>query len=105
MSSFRVIQALGYLGGTVIVIGGFKMILSEYERLGIFEAKLSSGKFPRSNHENGRVLYFRMRGGSGNCLKRRSPGDMRHGDNISLPESVMDTSRPVKLKDFAEHYR
>ena len=45
MSSFRVIQALGYLGGTVIVIGGFKMILSEYERLSIFEAKLSPGNF------------------------------------------------------------
>jgi hypothetical protein len=39
------------------------------------------------------------------CLKRRSPGDMRHGDNISLPDSVIETSKPVKLKDFAEHYR
>ena len=24
---------------------------------------------------------------------------------ISLPDSVIETSRPVKLKDFAEHYR
>ena len=38
-------------------------------------------------------------------MKRAGPGDMRHGDTISLPDSVIDTSRPVKLKDFAEHYR
>ena len=31
---------------------------------------------------------------------------MRHGgDNISLPDSVVETSKPVKSKDFAEHYR
>ena len=24
---------------------------------------------------------------------------------ISLPDSVIETSRPVKLKDFGEHYR
>ena len=24
---------------------------------------------------------------------------------VSLPDSVIETSRPVKLKDFAEHYR
>ena len=37
---------------------------------------------------------------------RRGPGgDMRHGDTHSLADSVMDTTRPVKLKDFAEHYR
>ena len=40
------------------------------------------------------------------CLPRRGPGgDMRHGDTHSLADSVMDTTRPVKLKDFAEHYR
>jgi receptor-type tyrosine-protein phosphatase beta len=39
-------------------------------------------------------------------MKRRGPGgDMRHGDNQSLADSIMETSRPVKLKDFAEHYR
>lgn len=44
--------------------------------------------------------------GSSNCMKRRGPGgDMRHGDNQSLADSIMETSRPVKLKDFAEHYR
>ena len=26
-------------------------------------------------------------------------------DLVSLPDSVIETSRPVKLKDFAEHYR
>ena len=36
-------------------------------------------------------------------FKRALPGDMR--DNISLPDSVIETSKPVKLKDFAEHYR
>ena len=24
---------------------------------------------------------------------------------VSLPDSVIETSRPVKLKDFGEHYR
>ena len=52
------------------------------------------------------ISRFRMRYGAFNCLKRRGAGDaMRHGDNISLPDSVIETSRPVKLKDFAEHYR
>uniref|UniRef100_A0A0K2UFV7 protein-tyrosine-phosphatase n=2 Tax=Lepeophtheirus salmonis TaxID=72036 RepID=A0A0K2UFV7_LEPSM len=50
-----------------------------------------------------RLKYYR--GGSG-CFKRRNPDrDMRHNDNISLPDSVMETSKPVKCKDFAEHYR
>ncbi len=48
---------------------------------------------------------IRIRHGANSCLKRAVPGDMRHGDNVSLPDSVIDTSRPVKLKDFAEHYR
>lgn len=47
----------------------------------------------------------RMRHKGPSCLKRRLPGDMRHSDNISLPDSVIETSKPVKLKDFAEHYR
>lgn len=50
------------------------------------------------------TLDFRMRYGA-NCFKRRSSADMRHGDNISLPDSVMEISRPVNLSDFAEHYR
>ena len=51
------------------------------------------------------VIFTAKKMRSRNCFKRRSPSDMRHGDNISLADSVMDTSRPVKLKDFAEHYR
>ncbi len=52
------------------------------------------------------VLYKKRNStGGGTCFKRRLPGDMRHGDNISLPDSVIETSKPVKLKDFAEHYR
>jgi receptor-type tyrosine-protein phosphatase beta len=45
--------------------------------------------------------------GSSNCMKRRlgGGGGMHPGDNISLPDSVMETSRPVKLKDFADHYK
>ncbi|CAB3367061.1 Hypothetical predicted protein [Cloeon dipterum] len=31
--------------------------------------------------------------------------EARHNDAMSLPDSVMETSRPVKLKEFAEHYR
>lgn len=30
---------------------------------------------------------------------------MRHGDTHSLADSVMDTTRPVTLKAFADHYR
>ena len=36
------------------------------------------------------------------CVKMRHMG---HNDNISLPDSVIETSKPVKLKDFSEHYR
>lgn len=31
--------------------------------------------------------------------------DARVNDNMSLPDSTMDTSRPVLIKNFAEHYR
>jgi cadherin 5 type 2 (VE-cadherin) len=47
----------------------------------------------------------------GNCRKNIHPGHMgralggQQGDSISLPDSVIETSRPVKLKDFGEHYR
>ncbi len=51
------------------------------------------------------VRRVRNSGGGSSCLKRSLPGDMRHGDNISLPDSVIETSKPVKLKDFSEHYR
>jgi len=46
----------------------------------------------------------------GNCRKSASHHMGRamggpQGDSISLPDSVIETSRPVKLKDFGEHYR
>lgn len=31
--------------------------------------------------------------------------DARANDNMSLPDSTMETSRPVLIKNFAEHYR
>ena len=44
----------------------------------------------------------------GGCHKTAAHHITRGGppvDSISLPDSVIETSRPVKLKDFAEHYR
>lgn len=43
-------------------------------------------------------------------LRRRRYGckraiDARANDNMSLPDSTMETSRPVLIKNFAEHYR
>lgn len=43
-------------------------------------------------------------------LRRRRFGckralDARANDNMSLPDSTMETSRPVLIKNFAEHYR
>ena len=49
------------------------------------------------------IRRMRSSGGS-SCFKRSQTDGMRHGDNISLPDSVIETSKPVKLKDFAEHY-
>ncbi|KAG7207331.1 hypothetical protein KM043_008998 [Ampulex compressa] len=41
--------------------------------------------------------------------RRRSQGrkttETRTTDNLSLPDSVIETSRPIKVEDFAEHYR
>ncbi|XP_064488977.1 tyrosine-protein phosphatase 10D-like isoform X2 [Ornithodoros turicata] len=36
---------------------------------------------------------------------KHSRGDHSKDDAVSIPESEMVTSRPVKLKDFMEHYR
>jgi len=44
----------------------------------------------------------------GLCQKSAAHHITRGGppvDSISLPDSVIETSRPVKLKDFSEHYR
>ncbi|XP_076754004.1 protein tyrosine phosphatase 10D isoform X5 [Xylocopa sonorina] len=41
--------------------------------------------------------------------RRRSQGrktsETRPTDSLSLPDSVIETSRPIKIEDFAEHYR
>ncbi|XP_017888452.1 tyrosine-protein phosphatase 10D isoform X1 [Ceratina calcarata] len=41
--------------------------------------------------------------------RRRSQGrkttETRTTDNLSLPDSVIETSRPIKIEDFTEHYR
>ena len=39
------------------------------------------------------------------CTKSLGNYTDRQADLVSLPDSVIETSRPVKLKDFAEHYR
>ncbi|KAK6628641.1 Tyrosine-protein phosphatase 10D [Polyplax serrata] len=48
------------------------------------------------------LLYwiFNRRRGS----KRRTT-EARSNDNLSLPESVIQTSRPIRMDQFAEHYR
>lgn len=43
-------------------------------------------------------------------LRRRRYGgrkttESRANDNMSLPDSTIETSRPVLIKNFAEHYR
>ena len=47
------------------------------------------------------LLYVRRRRSFG---KRTKKGGT-HDDTASLPESIIEPTRPVKLKDFAEHYR
>ncbi|ODM90113.1 Tyrosine-protein phosphatase 10D [Orchesella cincta] len=50
----------------------------------------------------GCLLYVRRRrGGFG---KRAKKGGT-HDDTASLPESIIEPTRPVKLKEFGEHYR
>lgn len=35
----------------------------------------------------------------------RRTTDNRASDNMSLPDSIIETSRPIRLENFAEHYR
>jgi len=54
------------------------------------------------------VVLMRRKGRrSGNvassCLGKDS--NHRGADGLSLPDGIIETTRPVKLKDFAEHYR
>lgn len=41
--------------------------------------------------------------------RRRSAGrkatETRTNDNMSLPDSVIETSRPIRIENFANHYR
>lgn len=36
---------------------------------------------------------------------RKTTKESRANDNMSLPDSVVETSRPILIKNFAEHYR
>ncbi|XP_035899329.1 tyrosine-protein phosphatase 10D isoform X4 [Anopheles stephensi] len=48
----------------------------------------------------GVVLFLRRRRHTG-----RKTAEQRTNDNMSLPDSTIETSRPVLVKNFAEHYR
>lgn len=41
--------------------------------------------------------------------KRRAAGrkatESRTNDNMSIPDSVIETSRPIRIENFANHYR
>lgn len=47
------------------------------------------------------VIFLRRRRNG----TRKATKDARTNDNMSLPDSVVETSRPVSVKNFAEHYR
>lgn len=36
---------------------------------------------------------------------RKTTKESRANDNMSLPDSVVETSRPILIKNFADHYR
>lgn len=46
------------------------------------------------------IFVRRRRSGS-----RKTTKDTRANDNMSLPDSVVETNRPIQVKNFAEHYR
>lgn len=47
------------------------------------------------------LVILRRRRNSGRKAKEARNGN----DTMSLPDSVIETSRPVRISDFAEHYR
>ncbi|KAJ8675823.1 hypothetical protein QAD02_011609 [Eretmocerus hayati] len=55
------------------------------------------------------VLLLALLGGVLLIRRRRSYGrkttETRATDDLSLPDSVIETSRPVRIENFAEHYR
>ncbi|XP_049810526.1 tyrosine-protein phosphatase 10D isoform X2 [Schistocerca nitens] len=36
---------------------------------------------------------------------KRKTAESRGNDNLSIPDSIIETSRPIRLENFAEHYR
>ncbi|XP_073996604.1 protein tyrosine phosphatase 10D isoform X2 [Rhodnius prolixus] len=40
-----------------------------------------------------------------NKILGRKPAENRTNDTLSLPDSIIETSRPIRLENFAEHYR
>lgn len=47
------------------------------------------------------VLYVRRQ----RMSERRTTKDPRAADNMSLPDSEVETSRPILIKNFGDHYR
>lgn len=46
------------------------------------------------------IIYIRKRRSAG-----RKATESRTNDNMSLPDSVIETSRPVRIENFTNHYR
>lgn len=47
------------------------------------------------------ILYVRRKRISG----RRTTKELRANDNMSLPDSEVETSRPIMIKNFGDHFR
>ncbi|CAH1159779.1 unnamed protein product [Phaedon cochleariae] len=47
------------------------------------------------------IIFIRRR----RSLGKRKATDSRANDNMSLPDSVIETSRPVRIENFSNHYR
>lgn len=47
------------------------------------------------------IVVLKRRRAAGRKAKEARNGN----DTMSLPDSVIETSRPVRISDFAEHYR
>lgn len=47
------------------------------------------------------IIFVRRRRNGG----RKATKETRANDNMSLADSVVETSRPILTKNFAEHYR
>lgn len=47
------------------------------------------------------MIFIRRRRAAG----KRKTTESRVNDNMSLPDSIIETSRPVRIENFANHYR